>query len=32
MAGVFEQHDRRRFETMAFALRKDEHSVTGAAG
>lgn len=29
MAGVFEQHDRRRFETMAFALRKDEHSVTG---
>lgn len=29
MAGVFEQHDRSRFETTAFALRKDETSALG---
>ncbi len=29
MAGVFEQHDRRRFEPIAFALRRDETSAMG---
>jgi predicted O-linked N-acetylglucosamine transferase (SPINDLY family) len=29
MAGVFELHDRRRFETLALALRKDESSAMG---
>jgi predicted O-linked N-acetylglucosamine transferase (SPINDLY family) len=29
LAGVFEQHDRRHFETIALALRKDENSAMG---
>lgn len=29
MAGVFEQHDKRRFETIALSWRRDEHSAMG---